>query len=128
MEECDQGGRRRVDTDATGSKDTQELCKEVNNLANAVKKLVEESKQQTWAQIARPIQLALQLPARSICEVLVSCDQASNVENIKTVAKIVAKVWSMPGGKGEIVGARKLSSGDIALIFKSIEAKECWKD
>ena len=45
MEECDQGGRRRVDTDATGSKDTQELCKEVNNLANAVKKLVEGSKQ-----------------------------------------------------------------------------------
>jgi len=128
IEEYDQERRRRVETNATSSNDTQELRKEVSNLADVVKKLVEGSKQQTWAQIARPTQLAPPLPARSAREVLVSRDQAANTESTKTVAEIVAEVRSVPGGKGEIVGTRKLPSGDVALTFKSAEAKEYWKD
>jgi hypothetical protein len=35
----------------------------------------------------------------------------------------VAEIQSTAGGKGKILGARKLPSGAIALTFKSAEAK-----
>jgi hypothetical protein len=73
--------------------------------------------------VARPEQLAPQLPARRSREVLVTCDEGTSTQSNKSAAEIVAEVQSSAGGKGEIIGARKLLSGAIALTFKSVEAK-----
>ena len=73
--------------------------------------------------MARPVQLAAPLPARKAQEVLVTCGQGADTQNNRTATEIVAEVQSTTGGKGEIIRARKLPSGTIALIFKSIEAK-----
>lgn len=59
---------------------------------------------------------------------LVTCSQGALPPNNKTAAEIVADIQSTAGGKGEIIGARKLPSGAIALTFKSAEAKDQWKD
>ena len=57
-----------------------------------------------------------------------SRDPAGSDQESRTPAEIVAEVQSIVGGKGEVLGARKLPSGVIALIFKSVEAKEQWKN
>ncbi len=110
------------------SNDIQGLREEIQVLTQSVKKLAEGSKQQSWAQVAKATHLAAQLPARRAREILVTCDQSTNEQNNKTAAEIVADIQSTAGGKGEIVGARKLPSGAIALTFKSAEAKDLWKE
>jgi hypothetical protein len=114
--------------DAPDAYGIEELRKEIQTLAKTVGKLAEGSKQQSWAQVARPAQLAPQLPARRSREVLVTCDEGTSAQSNKSAAEIVAEVQSSAGGKGEIIGARKLPSGAIALTFKSVEAKNQWKD
>ena len=106
----------------------QELRKEIQTLTSTVGKLAEGSKQQSWAQVARPALLAPQLPARRAREVLVTRDEGTSAQSNKSAAEIVAEVQSSAGGNGEIIGARKLPSGAIALTFKSVEAKNQWKD
>ena len=39
---------------------------------------------------------------------LVTCDQDTSSQNNKSAAEIVAQIQSTAGGKGEIIGARKL--------------------
>ena len=101
----------------------RELRKEIQALTRTVGKLTEESGKQSWAQVARPAQLAAQLPARRAREVLVTCDQDTSSQINKSAAEIVAEIQSTARGKGEIIRARKLLSGAIALTFKSAEAK-----
>jgi hypothetical protein len=114
--------------DAPATQGIQELREEVQSLTAIVKKIAEGNKQQqSWAQIARPTQLAPQLPARRAREVLVTQAPGVSLQNSKTTTEIVADIQSTEGGKGEIVGARKLPSGAIALTFKSLEAKDQWK-
>ena len=57
-----------------------------------------------------------------------TCDEGTSAQSNKSAAEIVAEVQSSAGGKGEIIRARKLPSGAIALTFKSVEAKNQWKD
>jgi hypothetical protein len=113
--------------DAPITHNIQELREEVQGLTAIVKKLAGASKQQSWAQVARPAQLAPQLPARRAREVLVTPEPGANPQVEKTAAEIVADIQSTQGGRGEIIGARKLLSGAIALTFKSAEAKDQWK-
>ena len=68
MSECRQEERR---VDASTTSGIGELRKEIQTLAVTVRKLA-ENKQQSWAQVARPIQLAAQLPPRRAREVLVT--------------------------------------------------------
>ena len=126
LSERDRGNETRADApDAYG---IQELRKEIQTLTSTVGKLAEGSKQQSWAQVARPALLAPQLPARRAREVLVTRDEGTSAQSDKSAAEIVAEVQSSAGGNGEIIGARKLPSGAIALTFKSVEAKNQWKD
>jgi hypothetical protein len=119
---------RATRVDAPATQGIQELREEVHSLTAIVKKIAEGNKQQqSWAQIARPTQLAPQLPARRAREVLVTQAPGVSLQNSKTTAEIVADIQSTEGGKGEIVGAKKLPSGAIALTFKSLEAKDQWK-
>ena len=101
----------------------EELSKEIQTLVKTVGKLAEGSKQQLWAQVARPAQLTPQLLAMRSREVLVTCDEGTSTQNNKSAAEIVAEVQSSARGKGEIIRARKLPSGAITLTFKSVEAK-----
>jgi hypothetical protein len=126
LSERDPGkGTRANAPDACG---IRELRDEIQALTSTVGKLVEGSKKQSWAQVAGPTQLAAQLPARRAREVLVTCDQGPSSQSDKTAAEIVTEIQSTAGGNGEIIGARKLPSGAIALTFKSAEAKNQWKD
>ena len=47
-----------------------------------------------------------------------------NLQGNQLAIEIVANIKSAKGGKGEVVRARKLLSGVVALMFKSIEAKD----
>jgi hypothetical protein len=116
-------------SDAPATYSMQELREEVQSLTAMVKKIAEGNKQQqSWAQIARPAQLAPQLPTRKAREVLVTQELGANLQSERTAAEIVAGIKSTEGGRGEIIGARKLPSGAFALTFKSAEAKDQWKD
>ena len=86
----------------------QELCKEIQTLTSTVGKLVKGSKQQSWAQVARPALLTPQLPVRRAREALVTRDEGTSAQSDKSAVEIVAEVQSSAGGNGEIVGARKL--------------------
>ena len=55
---------------------------------------------------------------------LVTLAAGVNLQGDQLAAEIVANIKSTEGGKGEVVGARKLLSRVIALMFKSVEAKD----
>jgi hypothetical protein len=126
LRERDQGKEPRAN--ATDADSIRELREEIQALTSTVRKFAEGNQQKSWAQVARPAQLAAPLPARRSREVLVTCDQGTSTQHNKSAAEIVAEVQSSAGGKGEVIGARKLPSGAIALTFKSVEAKNQWKD
>ena len=68
----DQEKQENETRDAPDAYGIEELRKEIQTLAKTVGKLAEGSKQQSWAQVARPAQLAPQLPARRSREVIVT--------------------------------------------------------
>jgi len=73
--------------------------------------------------VATLAQSAAQISAKRAREILVTQALAAESLNKKIAAEIVINIQSTAGGRGEILGARKLPSGAIALIFKSAEAK-----
>ena len=84
----DQENETRDAPDAYG---IEELRKEIQTLAKTVGKLAEGSKQQSWAQVARPAQLAPQLPARRSREVLVTCDEVHTCRTITAFLKVLGR-------------------------------------
>ena len=68
------------------------------------------------------------MPARREREVLVAGGSETKAQKGRTAAEIVSAVKSNLDGKGEIIGARRLPSGIIALTFKSAAAKDQWKE
>jgi hypothetical protein len=60
--------------------------------------------------------------------VLVTCSQSDPEVRAKTAAEVVQSIRSRPEKDGLIIGAKKLSSGAFALMFKSAKAKKAWQE
>ena len=109
--------------DEPDTQGVQELHKEIQALASTVRKLTKGNTQQSWAQVAAIAWLIAQVLAKKARKMLVTQALKAGSLSAKTAVEIVADIQSTARGKGEILEARKLLSGAIALTFKSIEAK-----
>jgi len=107
----------------TSSTKLQLIRDKVRELAKAVTKLAIAPKAQSWAQIAT-LNLAAPLLTRSTHKILVFYNPEVQSYINRTIAEIISIVQSPQRGSRKIVGARKLLSKDIALVFKNSIAKE----